>query len=111
MDIYNTFLEYYPTLVSILIEIDELLPECVFEGVISIHFKEEISAISSTTKKVQRLLDYIGGKLARGYTIEFLILLKIMKRCGSPSTKELANHLYEMLFASSGDVDDNGIYA
>ena len=110
MTAYEVFIQYYSKLCDNLTDINEILPECVTERIISIEFKNEINDIPSTTKKVEKLLDGIAALLKGGYTEIFLVFLKIMKKQHSQSTRQLANELERALFIRSGDVaDNNGI--
>ena len=110
MTAHEVFIQYYSKLCDTLTDIDEILPECVTEHIISIDFKEEIKDISSTRKKVEKLLDHMAGPVKAGYTDTLLVFLKIMKKQHRQSTRQLANELERALFIRSGDVaDNNGI--
>ena len=107
---YEVFMQYYAKLCDTLTDIDEILPQCVSEHIISIDFKNEIIDILSTRGKVEKLLDHIAGPVKAGYTDTLLVFLKIMKKQHRKSTGQLANELERALFIRSGDVaDNNGI--
>ena len=110
MTAYEILIEYYSKLCDNLTDIDEILPECVYERIISIDFKSEIIDIPSKRRVVEKLLDHMAGPVKAGYTETLLVFLKIMKKQYCQSTVQLANELERALFMCSGDVaNNNGI--
>ena len=110
MTAHEVLIEYYSKLCDTLTDIDEILPECVTERIISIEFKEEIIGIFLKRRKVEKLLDHIAGPVKAGYTETLLVFLKIMKKQHRQTTRQLADELERALFIRSGDVaDNNGI--
>ena len=99
MDIYelNVLTEHYSALCHTLTDVDSLLPQFVQKRVITTDNLEEINAIVTSTKKVQKLMTHISGPLRAGNTEVFYIMLGIMEEYGHHATQQLANQIRKSL--------------
>ena len=104
MDANEIFRQYYSKLCDTLADMNEILPKCVTECIITINSKKKIDEISSRQGKAEKILEYIAGPLEEGYTEEFLILLKIMKEHGNVDTVQLVDKIESLMITSKGDV-------
>ena len=86
----DIFMKHYASLCSTLIDINNLLPYFVQEGIISIDDLEKIHEANTMREKVQKLLLHITGPLEAGYATGFHKMLTIMVDHGNQSTKDLA---------------------
>ena len=95
MDIHelNMFTDYYSALCHTLTDVDSLLPQFVQKRVITTDNLEEINAIVTSTKKVQKLMVHISGPLGAGNTEVFYIMLRIMEEHGHHATQQLAHQI------------------
>ena len=84
------FTRHYASLCNTLTDVDNLLPYFVQKDIISTSDLEEINAIVTTTKQVEKLLSHISGPLRAGDTKGFHMMLTIMKKHGNQTTKDLA---------------------
>ena len=84
------FTRHYASLCNTLTDVNNLLPYFVQKDIINISDVEEINAIITTTKKVEKLLSHISGPLTAGDPKEFHMMLTIMKEHGNQTTKDLA---------------------
>ena len=86
----EVFTRHYASLCNTLTDVNNLLPHFVQRNIISTSDEEEINAIVTTTKKVEKLLSHISGPLTAGDPKGFHMMLSIMKEHGNQSTKDLA---------------------
>ena len=95
MDIHelNMFTEYYSALCHTLTDVDSLLPQFVQKRVITTDNLEEINAIVTSARKVQKLMVHISGPLRAGNTEVFYIMLRIMEEYGHHATQQLAEQI------------------
>ena len=93
----HVFTDYYPALCNTLTDVDSLLLQFVQKRVITADDLEEVNAIVSSTKKVQRLMAHISGPLKAGNTEVFYIMLRIMEERGLHATQQLAGQIRRSL--------------
>ena len=86
----KVFNRHYASLCNTLTDVNNLLPHFVQNGVISTGDIDEINAIITPPKKVEKLLSHISGPLTAGDPKGFQMMLTIMKEHGNKSTKDLA---------------------
>ena len=86
----DIFTKHYSSLCNTLTDVNNLLPFFVPEKIINISDLQEINAIVTTPKKVEKLLSHVSGPLTAGDAKGFHTMLTIMKEHGSQSTKDLA---------------------
>ena len=101
---YNVFRKKYSALVDTL-KTTDLSRYFVSEEVITLADKEEISAESNPTEKVEMMLSKISSPLQSGHTKSFYVMLKVMASYGNRATKELARNINDTLH---GSVSDDG---
>ena len=99
MDIYelNVLTEHYSALCHTLTDVDSLLPQFVQKRVITTDNLEEINAVVTSTKKVQKLMTHISGPLRACNTEVFYIMLRIMEKYGHHATQQLADQIRRSL--------------
>lgn len=90
LNVKDIFTKHYSSLCNTLTDINNLLPFFVQEKIINANDIEEINAIVTIPKKVEKLLSHISGPLTAGDARGFDTMLTIMKEHGSQSTKHLA---------------------
>ena len=91
----EVFRKNYPTLISTLTDIDNLLPHFVGKNIIG--FQEDVSTNKAPTEKIKRLLQHISGPLEGGNHKGFYTLLDIMESKGIQATKDLAENMKKQL--------------
>ena len=102
----KVFTQHYSKLCDTLTDIRNLLPHFVTEKIIKSDDEEEISALTTSSQKVQKLLRHISGPLKAGHTRGFYTMLKIMEIYGTQATQELASQMNNSL-SSSGILTDH----
>ena len=86
----EVFTRHYASLCNTLTDVNNLLPHFVQRNIISTSDVEDIDTITTTAKKVEKLLSHISGPLTAGDPKGFYMMLTIMKEHGNQSTKDLA---------------------
>ena len=105
----DIFIKHYASLCSILTNVDSLLRYFVQENIISTNDVEEINAITTVPKKVEKLLSHISGPLTAGDVKGFHTMLTIIKQHGNQSTKDLAERISHELTLATNKTEDKGI--
>jgi len=95
----DTFTKYYSKLCTIK-DIRSLLPHFVTEEIIVEEDREDISAMRTSSEKVQRLLTHITGPLDAGNTQPFYVMLRIMEVYGTQATKRLSGQIKRHLLSA-----------
>ena len=103
------FTRHYASLCNTLTDVDHLLPYFVQENIINPNEVEEINAIITKPKKVEKLLSYISAPLIAGNTKGFHTMLTIMKAHGNLSTKDLAVNITCELTLANNITEDEGM--
>ena len=98
------FTKYYSKLCTIK-DIRSLLPHFVTEEIIVEEDREDISAMRTSSEKVQKLLTHITGPLDAGNTQPFYVMLRIMEVCGTQATKRLADQIRGHLLSAGKPYD------
>ena len=102
--------KHYASLCTILTNVDSLLPYFVQEKIISTNDVEEINAITTVPKKVEKLLSHISGPLTAGDVKGFHTMLTIIKQHGNQSTKDLAKRMSHELTLTINKTENEGTY-
>ena len=102
-DVKEIFTRHYASLCSTLTDVDDLLPHFVQDSIISTNDVQEINAITTKPKKVEKLLLHISGPLTAGDTKGFHTMLTIMKAHGSQSTHDLAIKMSSSVISKTED--------
>ena len=105
----DIFTRHYASLCSTLTNIDHLLRYFVQDNIITVNNVEEINAITTTPKKVEKLLSHIYGPLEVGDAKGFHTMLTIMKEHGNQSTKDLAVKMSCEMNLTNNKTDNEGI--
>ena len=95
----------YSKLCNTLVDVDNLLPHFVQEGIISANDLQELKAMMRTDSKVEKLLHHVSGPLQGGNVKNFNAMLTIMEEHGTITTKELATTLRNVV-STNTPVDD-----
>ena len=101
----NVFTDYYSVLCHTLTDVNSLLLQFVQKRVITTDNLEEINAIATSTKKVQKLMVHISGPLKGGNTKVFHIMLGIMEEYGHLATQQLAEEMRTSLTIFNRNAD------
>ena len=102
------FHNYYASLCDTLTDVDHLQRYFVQEKIINLSDVEEITKITPTPKKVEKLLLHISGPLVAGDTKGFYTMLIIMKEHGNLGTKNLAVKMGHELMLANNKPEDEG---
>jgi len=94
---------HYSKLCKTLVDVDNLLPHFVQEGIISENDLQELKAMTRIDSKVEKLLQYVSGPLQAGNLKNFYTMLTIMEEHGMITTKELATTMKNVV----STVDDS----
>ena len=71
---------------------------------------EEINAITTVPKKVEKLLSHISAPLTVGDAKGFYTMLTILKQHGNQSTKDLAKRMSHELTLTINKTENEGTY-
>ena len=108
-DVKQIFTRHYASLCSTLTDVDHLLPYFVQDSIISTNDVQEINAITTKPKKVEKLLSHISGPLTAGDTKGFHTMLTIMKEHGNWSTHDLAVKMSSEVTLAINETEDEGM--